>query len=76
MIKAFDDAKSATAVLAKLNGPLEDVVTLEIRRPRAIKMSLSKPGALGMKLDYQDHSAGAVRHGQEALSRLSYSHNS
>ena len=45
------------------SGPLEDTVSMEIRRPRAIKVSLSKPGALGLKLDYQDHSAGAVRLG-------------
>lgn len=60
VIASIDDESQHAAVLSKLNGPLPDQVKLVVKRPREVKVSLSKPGALGMKLDYQETSIGAV----------------
>ncbi|CAK9097268.1 Thrombospondin-type laminin G domain and EAR repeat-containing protein [Durusdinium trenchii] len=58
VIASIDDESQHAAVLSKLNGPLPDQVKLVVKRPREVKVSLSKPGALGMKLDYQETSIG------------------
>ena len=43
-----------------LNGQLPQKMTLGLKRPRKVQVTLEKTGPMGMKLDYKNHSVGAV----------------
>ncbi|CAL1126757.1 unnamed protein product [Cladocopium goreaui] len=60
VVSAMDDAQTILEVCEKLSGPLGDSVRLTLKRPKEVNLSLSKPGSLGLKLDYNDTSVGAV----------------
>ncbi|CAE7334633.1 KCNMA1 [Symbiodinium natans] len=60
-ISSFDDALGTTSVFEKLMAKLgDDHVALGIRRPREMVVTVSKPGGLGLKLDFKPSSIGAV----------------
>lgn len=43
-----------------LNGQLPQKMTLGLKRPRKVQVTFEKTGPVGMKLDYKNHSVGAV----------------
>lgn len=43
-----------------LNGQLPEKMTLGVKRPRKVQVIFEKTGPMGMKLDYKNHSVGAV----------------
>ncbi|CAJ1359781.1 unnamed protein product [Effrenium voratum] len=61
LMTTLDTVKGTAAIFERLNGKLpQESATISFMRPRQVKVTVSKPGGLGMKLDYKTSSVGAV----------------
>lgn len=57
---AVDEAQGSHAIRARLSRKLGDKVTLSLKRPRKIQISLVKGGSLGLQLDCTPSEIGGV----------------
>lgn len=60
VLVTLDEARNWETIEKKMNGPLPQKMTLGVKRPRKVQVTFEKTGPLGMKLDFTNHSVGAV----------------
>ena len=60
VLESVDEATSWDDMETKISGELPDKMTVNVKRPRKVKVSFEKTGPVGMRLDYKNKSNGIV----------------
>ena len=60
VLVTLDEARKWEEIEEKMKGQLPHKMHLGVKRPRKVQVTFEKTGPLGMKLDYKNHSVGAI----------------